>query len=111
MKEIKKAWGKELIVTNSEKYAGKVLVLDKGALSSVHRHLEKDETMLCIEGKVLLLVDEKAYWLEPYHDPVHIPPKSWHTFVGLEESRIVEFSTEDKEQDVERITKSKAGSH
>jgi len=111
MKEIKKTWGKELIVANSEKYAGKVLVLDKGARSSVHRHLEKDETMLCIEGMVLLVIKEKTYWLEAYHDPVHIPPGSWHIFVGLEASRIVEFSTEDKEQDVERLTKSKAGSH
>lgn len=110
MKEIRKAWGKEIIAANTSEYGGKILVVDKGAVSSVHRHLEKDETMLCIKGTVLLVVDTKAYWMNPYYDPVHIPPKSWHMFVGLQDSEIAEFSTEHKEEDVERITKSKAGS-
>jgi len=108
LKEIKKAWGKELIVVNNKDYAGKVLILDRGAVSSVHRH-EKDEVLLCIEGEVLLVVGEKAYWLKPYADPVHITPKSWHIFIGLEDSKLAEFSTEHKEEDVERRTESKAG--
>lgn len=110
MKEVKKAWGKELIVVNKKEYAGKVLVLDRRAVSSLHRHFDKDETFLCVEGEVLLVVDGRAYWLKPYDDPVHIAPKSWHMFLGLENSKIVEFSTEHREEDVERRTDSKAGS-
>jgi len=106
MQEVKKAWGKEVIVVNKE-YAGKVLFVDKGAVSSVHRHLEKDEVMLCIEGEVLLVVDNSAYWLKPYDQPVHIAPKSWHMFLGLEVSKIAEFSTKHSEEDVERRTYSK----
>lgn len=108
MKEVKKAWGKELIIINKE-YAGKVLVVDKGGVSSVHRHLEKDEVMLCIEGEVLLVVNDKAYWLKPYDEPVHIAPKNWHIFIGLENSKVVEVSTKDTEKDVERRTESKSG--
>jgi len=109
MKETKKTWGKELIIANSQRYAGKVLGINKEAVSSVHRHLVKDETMLCIEGNVLLVVGDRTYWLEPYSDPVHIPPGAWHMFVGLEDSKIVEVSTEHKEEDVKRVTRSKAG--
>lgn len=111
MKEIKKAWGKELIVASKKQYAGKILVIDKGAVSSLHHHLEKDETMLCIDGEVLLVVNANAYWLRPYDDPVHILPGDWHMFVGVEKSKIAEFSTEHKEDDVERKTKSKTGSN
>jgi len=107
MKQVKKVWGKELTVVNKE-YAGKVLVIDKGAISSLHRHLVKDEVMLCIEGEVLLVLDDKTYWLKPYDDPVHIVPKSWHMFLGLENSRVAEFSTKHKDEDVERRTQSRS---
>ena len=109
MKEIQKVWGKELIIANTEKYAGKILVIDKRAISSLHQHLKKDETFLCIEGKVILTVGNETHCLGPYSDPVHIPPGSWHVFKGLENSKIVEVSTEHKEEDVERKTCSSPG--
>ena len=108
MERVKKAWGSELIVVN-ESYGGKVLEIDKGAYSSVHAHPRKDETFLCIQGEVLLVVGEKAHWLKPWDEPVHIAPGQWHLFVGLEQSRVVEFSTTHEDEDVKRRTTSKPG--
>ena len=108
MERVKKAWGSELVVVN-ESYCGKVLEIEKGAYSSVHAHPRKDETLLCIQGEVLLVVGDKACWLKPWDEPVHIAPREWHMFVGLEKSKVVEFSTVHEDSDVQRRTSSKPG--
>lgn len=105
--EIPKAWGKEIIIVNNNLYAGKLLLIDKGAYSSIHSHREKDETFYCIEGGVLLVVEDKAHWLRPGVDPIRIKPGQRHMFVGVAESKIIEVSTEDKNEDTVRLTKSK----
>jgi len=105
--EIVKTWGKEIIIVNNSLYAAKLLLIDKGAYSSIHTHKEKDETFYCIEGEVLLVVEDKAYWLRPWAEPVRIKPSQRHMFVGVGKSKIVEVSTEDKDEDTVRITQSK----
>lgn len=109
MERVKKTWGNEITIVNKS-YCGKILEIDKGAYSSIHMHPRKDETFLCLEGEVLLVVGDKAFWLKPWDEAVHVVPSEWHMFVGLEQSKMVEFSTIHEDSDVERRTESKPGS-
>ena len=100
MEEIKKAWGHEVCIVNNEKYCGKILSLNRGFQSSLHHHKIKDETFYISKGKVLVeLVLEKG-------DSVRILPNTQHRFNGLEDSEIIEFSTQHFDEDSYRETKS-----
>lgn len=116
MKEVPKVWGKEIIIADEEEYCGKILVLNKGAGSSWHRHPKK-ETMYCLKGKVRLKVLKYLFHRVPYKqaiimtrssEPVNILPKQWHQFHGFEDSEIMEVSTHDDPELVERTSKSYA---
>lgn len=107
MKEVKKVWGKEVWIVNCEKYCGKLLHLDKGAVSSLHYHKVKQETFYALSGQTGLHIAGKDYMLNPYSRPKTIYPKQKHQFVGLSDAVILEVSTQHKENDVVRLTDSK----
>lgn len=109
MEEVKKVWGKELIVINCDKYCGKLLYLDQGAESSCHYHKKKQETFYCLEGQVALTIEGKNYMLNPYSRPKTIKPGVKHSFTGLAASTIIEFSSQHDDRDVFRLSESKAG--
>lgn len=108
LKEVKKVWGKELWIVNSDKYCGKLLHLDKGAESSIHYHRGKTETFYCFQGQVALTIEGKDYMLNPFSRPKTILPKQKHSFMGIANSIIIEISTPHSEDDVVRLTQSKA---
>lgn len=107
MKEVEKVWGSELWVVNCE-YCGKLLYLDKGAKSSYHRHEIKKETFFCIEGEVALTIEGKEYKLLPLYQPITIKPGQLHSFRGITDATIIEFSTHHDDRDVVRLTESRA---
>jgi len=107
IKEVKKVWGKELWIVNSDKYCGKLLYLDKGASSSYHYHKKKEETFFCIEGQVALNIEGKDYMLNQFSRPKTIKPYQKHSFMGITNSLIIEISTHHDDADVFRITESK----
>lgn len=108
LKEVKKVWGKELWVVNCPEYCGKLLYLDKGAVSSYHRHLKKKETFFALEGHVTLTTEGRDYMLNPYSRPKTIVPGKLHSFSGITKAVILEISTHHDDTDVMRITESKA---
>lgn len=110
MHQISKVWGAEIIFARNELYTGKILVLDKGACSSVHFHKNKDETFYCIQGYALLVVENHAHWLKPGSGEARIRPGERHLFMALDNTRIIEVGTEDKDEDTFRFTESKPGS-
>ena len=105
-----KAWGEEVIIVNTKYYAGKILYIKKDGCSSIHYHNTKDETFYLTQGTALLVVGKNAYWIEPGSKPVRVCPGEHHMFVGITDCSIIEFSTEDKEDDTIRFTKSKSPS-
>jgi len=109
MREVKKVWGKEVIVVNNDKYCGKFLCLDKGAESSYHRHLKKQETFYSLKGQATLTIEGKDYMLNPYSRPKTIKPGQLHGFRGIIDSLILEISTHHDDKDVYRISGSKSG--
>ncbi len=107
MKHIKKVWGSEQWIANSSKYCGKILNLNQGFRCSKHMHKEKDETFYLLEGKVALELGNRTILLKPGNS-VHVPQNALHSFSGLENSRIIEFSTTHSDADSYRKTKSGA---
>jgi quercetin dioxygenase-like cupin family protein len=97
MKKVKKVWGEEHWIVNG-KYCGKKLVLNKGFKCSLHQHKNKDETFYVIKGKVIMEADDEERIMVPF-DYIHIKPRCWHRFSGLEDSEIIEFSTHHEDSD------------
>lgn len=102
-----KPWGREIWFAHSDKYAGKILVVKKGARLSLQYHETKAETQYLYSGKVKLTIgtDEnnlKEIVMNP-GDKYDIYPYTIHRIEGLEDSEIFEVSTPELE-DVVRIS-------
>lgn len=106
MKVVKKVWGEEHIVTNNEKYCGKVLMLKKGYQCSYHKHNVKDEVFLIFEGVVDMEVAGKKKRMSDY-DTVRIKPGTFHRFTGITDVLMIEFSTPHSDDDVVRREESR----
>lgn len=109
IKTVKKVWGEEFWLVNSDRYCGKLLTINKGAESSYHYHKEKEETFYCLYGQVGLTVEGKDYMLNPFSRPKTIEAGEKHCFTGLAESVILEVSTHHDDKDTIRLTESKSG--
>lgn len=105
MKEIEKVWGKENWITKSDKYCGKMLELKDGYVSSYHKHLQKEETLWVLDGRVLLKLEGEEYILQK-DSVVHIGPGDFHSFEGISDAKIIEFSSFHSEDDIIRQTES-----
>ena len=108
---VKKGWGYELWIWNSDKYCGKILHLDSGKRFSWHYHIEKDEVFYVRSGRVRLLYGynpdiEKAVELILGPDSsFHIPSRLNHQLIALEDSDVIEFSTTHRDEDSIRLIK------
>ena len=105
-----KAWGKEDIFANNEKYCGKLLCFDKaGGKFSLHFHTEKDESWYVLNGSFELEVvnTKDASTMKKVlskGDTWRNPPNLPHRLIALEDdSIIIEVSTPDSVEDNYRI--------
>ena len=114
---IHKPWGKEEIWAQSSRYAGKILVINKGHRLSRQYHNVKEETIMVLEGT--LVCEEgpsevggeiKRHIMGP-GEIFHVLPGTIHRFCAEEtDVRLVEVSTSDifdvvrLEDDYRRIT-------
>ena len=94
---VEKPWGREIWWAQTDHYAGKLLIVDKGQRLSVQLHREKDETSYLLSGKLLLLQGPSA---EELAERTIGPGASWrnepgvvHTIEALEDSTVLEVST------------------
>lgn len=94
---VRKVWGAEEWIVNRD-YCGKILILSKGYQCSYHYHKNKDETFYVLDGKVGMNVEGEKKVLYP-GDIQLINPYQKHRFTGLEDSKIIEFSTHHKDED------------
>ena len=91
---IQKSWGRELVYANDEKYCCKVLYIEPGKGTSLHFHLNKHETMLVVDGELLIeyVFDKqlKSVTLEPAKAFV-IPPGLVHKLSSASDTESVTF--------------------
>lgn len=132
---VTKGWGWEDWIWNYGLYCGKVLFVKQGKRCSWHYHKVKDETFLLTEGEVLirycydlrlmreyetyvakgdvlaislLVKDKYKFACEVILRPggvFHVPPGCPHQFVGLLDSKLIEFSTHHDDADSIRLIK------
>lgn len=110
-KTVTKLWGQEVWIDNSPLYCGKLLIINPGYESSLHYHPRKTETFFIQDGHVLLEVGEPLTEVELRKwDVYRIEPGTPHRFRALDNkvAVITEFSTEHSDEDVVRITPSRA---
>lgn len=128
-KTVSKLWGNELWIANGDLYCGKILTFNKGYFCSLHYHKKKTETFYLLEGKVII----KYGKFETIQDKInkfgisyikdgkfvrdedcglrvlykgecfHIEPYMVHQIVPIENSKIIEISTQHFEDDSYRI--------
>ena len=51
---VDKPWGHELIWAHTDRYVGKLIVIEAGRRLSLQKHLHKDESILVISGRMRL---------------------------------------------------------
>ena len=57
-RRVEKPWGHELICAHTDRYVGKVLVIEAGRRLSLQRHLVKDESIYVASGRLRLYLED-----------------------------------------------------
>jgi len=107
---VKKGWGHEYIFATNDKYCGKLLNFNKGAMFSMHFHKDKDESWLVLNGEFdILTIDTKDASITKTRmkkmDSMRIKPCVPHQVICIEQGTIVEVSTPDSVEDNYRVAK------
>ena len=96
MKHVDKPWGHEVWFAQTERYVGKILVIEAGKRLSLQYHRVKDESIYVQEGKLRLTLERDGELevedLGP-GEACHIPPGTRHRFEALERCVLCEVST------------------
>lgn len=121
---VSKTWGFEKIIYNHQ-YCGKLLYIVKGKQTSLHYHNVKDETFYVASGRVLVYYTSEVAKVKSMidadqadevfgilskvtlssGDSFHMPPKTLHQIIGLEDTELFEFSTKHNDSDSIRLIK------
>jgi mannose-6-phosphate isomerase-like protein (cupin superfamily) len=103
-----KGWGKEVWLANTGRYCGKLLCFNKGARFSAHFHDLKDESFYILSGRIKFVWNkpDSAEQIEVIMEKgqvVDIPRLCVHQVEALEETVVVEVSSQHLETDSYRV--------
>jgi mannose-6-phosphate isomerase len=94
---VEKPWGHELIWAHTDRYVGKILVIEAGRRLSLQKHEVKDESILVSSGRLrLYLEDEAGAVREEILGPGehrHVPTGRIHRYEAIERCELIEVST------------------
>jgi len=109
MKFVPKSWGWELWIVNNEMYCGKILFIKQGKYCSYHYHEIKDEVLYIQQGKINFTYEEDGVDFEHGElgvgEAFHVIPGVKHQMEALEDTYIIEFSTQHFDEDSKRVTR------
>ncbi len=96
-RRVDKPWGHELIWAHTDRYVGKVLVIETGQRLSLQRHEIKDESILVLSGRLRLFLEDdegvvRVSELGP-GEHRHVPTGRIHRYESIERCEIIEVST------------------
>jgi len=101
-KRVQKVWGHEDWLVNNNLYCGKILHIKKQHCCSYHYHKVKDETFYILKGHIIMELNGARFdMLEG--DVLRLKPGDKHRFFGIEDSDIIETSTQHFDTDSYRI--------
>jgi mannose-6-phosphate isomerase len=96
-RRVDKPWGHELIWARTDRYVGKILVIEAGRRLSLQRHLVKDESILVTDGRLRLTIEDDAGQLRVEElvagDARRVPTGRIHRYEAIERCELVEVST------------------
>ena len=106
MRIVEKPWGRELWVAHTDKYALKIIEVNKGTRSSLQYHLRKHEHIYVDSGTLQVEWENdhgemETRVLQP-GDVVENRPGRKHRVTAIENTRLIEVSTPELD-DVVRI--------
>ena len=111
MKYVEKGWGYEKWIINKQEYCGKLLFFEKGKRCSWHYHLVKDEVFYLQSGRMIVKYGDgdnpelaNEIILEAGQN-FYVYPGLRHQMLALEDSELLEFSTEHFDADSYRVKK------
>lgn len=107
-KDHPKGWGNERWIVNKEKYCLKILSFNKGSTFSMHYHIKKEETWYVVKGSLELSYYDltnatRITQTIKTGTVVDIKPNIPHKLIALEDSEIIEVSTQHFEYDSYRV--------
>ena len=107
IKIVKKPWGEEQWLAHTDKYAGKILIIEAGKRFSLQYHEVKHETQYVVSGKIKMEIGPDGDHMEERilgpGAVTMVEPGTWHRIEAIETATIFEVSTPELD-DVVRIT-------
>lgn len=105
-RRVEKPWGHELIWALTDRYCGKILVIEAGRRLSLQYHERKDESILVVSGRLRLFLEDDDGVLTVRElgpgDSTHVAVGRRHRYEAIDRVEIVEVSTPELD-DVVRI--------
>jgi mannose-6-phosphate isomerase len=105
-RRVDKPWGHELIWALTDRYCGKVLVIEAGKKLSLQRHVVKDESIYVLSGRLRLHLEDEHGKVQQVElrpgESRHVPTGRVHRFEAIDRCELIEVSTPELE-DVIRI--------
>jgi len=105
-RRVEKPWGHELIWAHTDRYVGKVLVIEAGRRLSLQRHLVKDESIFVAAGRMRLYLEDETGEVRVEElvagDHRHVPTGRIHRYEAIERTELMEVSTPELD-DVDRL--------
>jgi mannose-6-phosphate isomerase len=96
-RRVDKPWGHELIWAHTDRYVGKLLVIEAGKRLSLQRHEIKDESILVRSGRLRLFLEDDDGTLRTHDleagESRRIATGRVHRFEALERCELIEVST------------------
>ena len=96
-RRVDKPWGHELIWAHTDRYVGKILVIEAGKRLSLQRHLVKDESILVSAGLLRLHLEDDDGTLRIEElapgEHRHVPTGRVHRYEAIERCTLIEVST------------------
>ncbi len=96
-RRVDKPWGHELIWTHTDRYVGKLIVIEAGRRLSLQKHVYKDESVLVISGRMILHLEDDQGTVVPIElgpgDHRRVPTGRIHRFEAIDRTELVEVST------------------
>jgi mannose-6-phosphate isomerase len=94
---VEKPWGHELIWAHTDRYVGKILVIETGRRLSLQRHEIKDETILVMSGRLRLTLEAEDGTVRQEElgpgDHRRVPTGRIHRYEAIERCELIEVST------------------
>jgi mannose-6-phosphate isomerase-like protein (cupin superfamily) len=96
-RRVRKPWGHELIWAHTDRYVGKVLVIETGKRLSLQRHEIKDEAIFVVSGRLRLQLEDdhgvvRTEELGP-GDHRRVATGRIHRYEAIERCELMEVST------------------